>query len=48
MGAPIVYSLEGTIDMFLGLALGNYFGTCDGFLVVGLLGSLGGLVIGTG
>ena len=33
--------------MFLGLVLGNSFGTCEGSLFVVLLTTMGGLIIGT-
>ena len=47
MGAPIGYTLASSLGIILGLALGNYFVTQIGYLVVVLLGTLGGLIIVT-
>ena len=48
MGAPAGYLLVYSINMFLGLKLGNYFGTREGYLVGVSLVTLNGLMIVTG
>ena len=47
MGAPAIYSFGVSTDMFLFLSLGNHFRTWEGYFVEILIGSLGGLIIGT-
>ena len=47
MVATVVYILGGSIGMFLGLALGNYFYTCEVYLIGVSLSALGALMIGT-
>ena len=46
--APVGYPLGHYINTLLGLALDNYFGTWEGYLFVVSLGTLDGLMIGTG
>ena len=45
--APVGYSLGYSINMLLGLALCNYFGTWKGSLVGVSIGPLNGLIIDT-
>ena len=47
LGALVQYPLLGAINVFLGLELGNLFGTWEGYLVGVSLGSLSDLMIGT-
>ena len=46
--APVGYPLGYSINMLLGLALCNWFGTQEGSLVIFLLGKKYGLIIATG
>ena len=48
LGSPVGSPLEGSILIFLGLELRNFFGTREGSLVGFSLGALGGLMVGTG
>ena len=48
LGEPVGSLLEVSIIIFIGMALQNYFGTWEGYLVGHSLGALGGLIIGTG
>ena len=45
--SPIGYPYGGSTSMFLCSALGNYFGTWEGYLVGVSLGTLVGLMIDT-
>ena len=48
LGATFGIPLEGSITMLFVLALVNYFGICEGYLVVFSLVTMGELAIGTG
>ena len=48
LGVPVIYPLEETISMLLIFALAKYFVTWEGYFVGISLGTLDGLMIGTG